>query len=469
MFAAIFLFGAKELVRILRGTGELATGLKVGLVSLGCPKNLVDSEVMLGQLQSEGFVITAREEEADILIVNTCAFISPAVKESLESILELARLKKEGNCRVLLVAGCLVQRYGKSLVQELPEVDGFLGTGAAPFAAELVKRALQGEKVIATENHPFYFSASGFPRVLATPPHTAYVKIAEGCSHHCSFCTIPSIRGPFKSRPWEEIIKEARLLAQNGVREIILVAQDTARYGVDLYGRSWLGELLARLEEVPELVWLRVLYCSPDSFSEEMIGALARLKKWCRYLDIPVQHASNEILRKMRRRKEKEEIKRLVFRLREEIPEVHLRTTFLVGFPGEEEKHFEELLRFMEEVSFERAGVFKYCPEEGTPAAGFSGQVPEKVKEERYRLAMTTQKEICRRLNRHKIGKKVTALVEGKKDGMYFGRTEGDAPEVDGKIFFAAGRDLQPGDFVPVLVKKAGEYDLMGELADEHC
>lgn len=444
----------------------MVAGMKVGLVSLGCPKNLVDSEVMLSLLVKEGFLITAREEEADILIVNTCAFISPAVRESLENILDLARLKREGKCRLLLVAGCLVQRYGKALLQELPEVDGLLGTGAVLKAGELVKKALQGERVFAVGSPSCAYTA-GLRSVLATPPYTAYVKIADGCSNRCSFCAIPGIRGPFRSRPLEDIVEEVSLLALRGVKEVILVAQDTTRYGVDLYGRSRLPELLERLDEVPRLDWVRVLYCSPDSFSRELTATLAGLKKWCRYLDIPVQHASDEILRRMNRRRGKEEIKRLIFQLREEVPDIYLRTTFLVGFPGEEEEHFQELLRFMEEMAFERAGVFMYYPEEGTPAARFSGQVPEETKKERYQRAMTLQKDISRRKSRHKIGKKVKVLVEGKNERYYFGRTEGDAPDIDGKVFFTAGRVLRPGDIVSVLVKEAGEYDLTGELADE--
>ncbi len=451
---------------ILRKEERPLLPYQIGLVSLGCPKNLVDSEIMLGQLQKAGFSITGREKEADILIVNTCAFILPAVKESLQNIFELARLKEKGKCRLLLVAGCLAQRYGEQLRKELPEVDGFLGTGAVPYVAELVKRALAGEKVYAV-GEPFYEHSADSPRLLATPPPTAYVKIAEGCSNRCAFCVIPAIRGRYRSRTMESIEKEVSSLVQSGRKEIILVAQETTRYGLDLYGRYMLPELIRRLDAVPGLVWLRLLYCSPDHFPEELVEVLAEAKKCCRYLDIPVQHASNEILKKMNRRKGINEIRRLLVQLRERIPGLVLRTTLLVGFPGEQETHFEELLDFMREMSFERAGVFKFYPEEGTPAASLPGQVPEEVKEERYHRAMALQRIISFRHHQRKVGKKLTVLVEGKAGAFFYGRTEGDAPEIDGKVYFPANGYLAPGEFVPVLIKEAKEYDLIGELAHE--
>lgn len=441
-------------------------GDKIGLVSLGCSKNLVDSEIMLGQLQKAGFFITNRKRDADILIVNTCAFILPAVKESLQNIFELARLKQNGKCRLLLVAGCLAQRYGPQLWQDLPEVDGFLGIGAVPGAAELVKKALAGERVYAVDR-PAYQHPDDPPRLLATPPYTAYVKIAEGCSNRCSFCAIPAIRGRYRSRTIESVAKEVNFLVQKGVKEIILIAQDTARYGLDLSGAGRLPELVRRLDTVPGLGWLRLLYCSPDYFTEELITVLAESRKCCRYLDIPIQHASNEILKKMNRRKTIEEIRDLLRRLREAIPGLTLRTTFLVGFPGEKETHFTELLNFLQEATFDHAGVFKFYPEEGTRAAGLPGQAPEEVKEERYHRVMTLQQEISLGQNRKKVGKKLTVLVEGRAGTLFYGRTEGDAPEIDGKVYFPANRSLLPGDFVPVLIKEAKEYDLIGELADE--
>lgn len=439
---------------------------RIGLVSLGCAKNLVDSEIMLGQLQKTGFTITNREKDADIIIVNTCAFILPAVEESLQNIFELARLKEKGKCRLLLVAGCLAQRYGSRLLQDLPEVDGLIGTGAVPYVAELVKKALAGERVCAVDR-PAYQYTPDLPRLLATPPYFAYVKIAEGCSSRCAFCAIPAIKGPYRSRTLESLEQEVSSLVEKGVKEIILIAQDTTRYGLDLYGACRLPELIRRLEVIPGLAWLRLLYCSPDYLTEELIAALTGSPKWCRYLDIPVQHASEEILRKMNRRKSSAEVRDLIRQLRGAVPGLTLRTTFLVGFPGEKEAHFAELLDFMRETSFDHAGVFKFYPEEGTRAAGFPDQVPEKVKEERYHRAMVLQKEISLRQNRRKIGQKLVVLVEGKAGALYYGRSEGDAPEIDGKVYFLADGTLSPGQFVPVLIKEAKEYDLVGELANE--
>jgi len=441
--------------------------LQVGMVSLGCSKNLVDSEVMLGQLEKAGFTLTNREKEAEILIVNTCAFILPAIEESVKNILELARLKKEGKCRLLLVAGCLSQRYGYQLLKDLPEVDGIIGTGAVPDIAQLVKKALAGERVLAVEK-PFYEYVSDLPRRQVTSPYSAYVKIAEGCSHHCSFCTIPAIKGSYRSRTLESIEKETAWLIQKGVREIILIAQDTSRYGLDFYGEYKLPELIRRLQIFPDLVWLRLLYCSPDHLNEEMIQVLAEAKKCCRYVDIPIQHASNAILKKMNRRKSIGDIRHLLGQLRQAIPGLTLRSTFLTGFPGESEADFQELMDFLEEISFDRAGVFKYFPEEGTRAASLPGQIPEEIKEQRYHLLMTRQQKISRRLNQMKIGQKLLVLVEGKRGRYYYGRTEGDAPEIDGKVYFRAGkRDLLPGEFVPVLIKQAAEYDITGELIDK--
>jgi len=441
--------------------------LQIGMVSLGCSKNMVDSEVMLGQLEKAGFVVTNQERGADILIVNTCAFILPAIEESIKNILELARLKEEGKCRLLLVTGCLPQRFGYQLLKDLPEVDGLIGTGAVPDIAELVNKALAGERVFAVEK-PYYEYASNLPRLQVTPPYTAYIKIAEGCNHHCSFCTIPSIRGGYRSRTLESIEKEAAGLVQKGVKEIVLIAQDTSRYGLDFYGKYKLPELIRRLQVFPDLVWLRLLYCSPDHLSEEMIQVLAESKKCCRYVDIPIQHASDAILKKMNRRKSTGEIRNLLGKLRQAIPGITLRSTFLAGFPGESEADFKELMDFLKEISFDHAGVFKYFPEEGTRAAALPGQIPEEIKEQRYHLLMNLQQKISRRLKQRKIGQKLTVLVEGKRSHYYYGRTEGDAPEIDGKVYFSTGntnnRDLSPGEFVPVFIKQAAEYDLTGEL-----
>jgi ribosomal protein S12 methylthiotransferase len=438
--------------------------LQVGMVSLGCSKNLVDSEIMLGQLKKAGFVITNREKDAEILIVNTCAFILPAIEESIKNILELARLKEDGRCRILLVAGCLSQRFGHQLLKDLPEVDGVIGTGAAPDIVELVNKALAGERVFAV-GKPYYEYVSGLTRLQVTPPYTAYVKIADGCSHYCSFCAIPSIRGGYRSRTLESIEEEAAALIQKGVKEIVLIAQDTSRYGLDLYGEYKLPELIRRLQVFSDLIWLRLLYCSPDNLNEEMIQAFAESKKFCRYVDIPIQHASNAVLKRMNRRKNIEEIRNLLVQLRQSIPGITLRSTFLTGFPGENDADFNELMNFLKEISFDHAGVFKYFPEEGTRAASMPGQIPDEIKEQRYHSLMTLQRKISRQINKGKIGQKLTVLVEGKRGQYYYGRTEGDAPEIDGKVYLSTGKiDLFPGDFVSVLIKQAAEYDLTGEI-----
>ncbi|HAP93446.1 MAG TPA: 30S ribosomal protein S12 methylthiotransferase RimO [Desulfotomaculum sp.] len=436
----------------------------VGMVSLGCAKNLVDSEIMLGLLKEAGFVITTREEEAEVLIVNTCGFIQPAQEESIQNILKLARLKQVGRCRALLVAGCLSQRYGNQLLAELPEVDGLIGTGAVPGVADLVKRALAGERFCAV-TRPFYEHTLDLPRLRATPYYTAYVKIAEGCSNHCAFCVIPVIRGAYRSRPMEFIEGEVRSLVNQGVKEIILVAQDTTRYGLDLYGEYRLAALLRRLAATYGLVWLRLLYCSVDHFTEELIHVLAEERKICRYLDIPVQHASDKILKRMNRRRGSAGIRRLISLLRTAVPGLVLRTTFLVGFPGEKDRHFEELLDFMAEVSFERAGVFKFYPEEGTLAASMPEQVPEEIKEDRFHRAMVLQQQISLKHNQSLIGKEITVLVEGKNNNVYYGRSEADAPEVDGRVYFTSQkRRPGVGEFVRVSITQAREYDLIGEL-----
>jgi ribosomal protein S12 methylthiotransferase len=439
---------------------------RVGLVSLGCAKNLVDSEIMLGLLKEAGFQITGREEEAEALIVNTCSFIEPAQEESIKNILELSRYKKSGSCRVLLVCGCMPQRYGRLLLEEFPEVDGFFGTGSVPYVAGLVRRALDGERFCEITGQQYEITSS-LPRLRATPPHTAYLKIAEGCSNRCAFCIIPAIRGHYRSRTIESIEEEAKLLTVQGAKEIILIAQDTSSYGIDLYGKYQLADLLKRLAKIPDLFWLRLMYCSVDHFTVELIETLAGEPKICRYLDIPIQHASDEILLRMNRRQKISHIKKLISELRAAIPGLVLRTTFMVGFPGESEQNFEELIGFMKEMSFERAGVFKFYPEEGTPAMRMAGQVPEEIKEERYHRAMTLQRDISLKHNQSLVGGKITVLVDGKdkKSNLYFGRSEADSPEVDGKVYFTA-RAPRPraGDFVNVLATRAFEYDILGKL-----
>ncbi|SHI44884.1 30S ribosomal protein S12 methylthiotransferase RimO [Desulfofundulus thermosubterraneus] len=438
---------------------------RVGMVSLGCAKNLVDTELMLGQLDAAGFIITPRPEEADVLIVNTCGFITPAKEESIDQILDLAQYKKSGRCRVLLVTGCLAQRYPRELLDEMPEIDGVLGAGMVNRVVDVVRRALAGERVLAVGEPGFDYDA-GLPRIRTTGEHTAYVKIAEGCSNCCTYCAIPSIRGPYRSRTLESIRQEVEALAAGGVKEVILVAQDTTRYGLDLYGERKLAPLLRSLNGISGIRWIRVLYGHPDGITDELIDVFSSCDKICRYIDLPLQHASPAVLARMGRGGSASRLRELVHKLRRAIPGLTLRTTFMVGFPGEKEEDFQQLLDFMREMRFERAGVFKFCAEEGTPAAVMTGQVPEEVKEERYHRAMALQQQISLEHNRSMVGSLVSVLVEGKKGSHYFGRTEADAPEIDGRVYFTAGRVTpSPGDFVLVKITLAREYDLMGELA----
>lgn len=440
--------------------------VKIGFVSLGCPKNLVDSEIMLGLLKDSGFEMTHREEEAEVLVINTCSFINDAKEESIQTILELARHKKAGTCRALLVAGCLAQRFPEELLAEMPEIDGLLGTGNLAEVPAAVRRALQGERVSLVEA-PGYLQPKDSPRVQVTPAYSAYLKVAEGCDNHCTYCVIPKVRGPFRSREPDDLLLEAEVLARSGVKELILVAQDTTRYGVDLYGRPALEELLRDLARVEGLVWLRLLYTYPTLITDGFIHSLASGDKVCRYLDIPLQHASDAVLKRMNRRGNREEAAGLVAKLRSAVPGMVLRTSFIVGFPGETEEEFQELLDFMQEVPFDRVGVFTYSREEGTVAADMPGQVPEEVKLERRDRAMALQQRISLERNQKKTGTVIDVLVEGassRERGFYSGRSEGDAPGIDGKVLFSSPLALKPGDFVKVLVKGAREYDLTGEL-----
>ncbi|MCL6639652.1 MAG: 30S ribosomal protein S12 methylthiotransferase RimO [Firmicutes bacterium] len=437
--------------------------LKIGLVSLGCPKNLVDSETMLGLLAKAGFSITAREEEADVLIVNTCSFIHDAKEESVRTLLELARHKAAGRLKALLAAGCLAQRYPEELAAEMPEVDGLIGTGDVAEIVRAVHRVLSGERV-SPANAPGYPGAAAVPRLLATPRHTAYLKIAEGCDNRCSYCIIPEIRGPYRSRAAQDVLQEAADLAGRGARELILVAQDTTRYGTDLYGKPALAGLLEELARLEGVVWLRLMYAYPSLVNGGLIETIARNDKICRYLDMPLQHVSDSILKKMNRRSRQKDVVNLVRELRSAVPGIALRTSFIVGFPGETGDDFEELLDFIKTTRFDRVGVFAYSPEEGTPAALMPDQVSEEVKAERKERAMLLQQEISLERNAAKMGEEMTVLIEGRARGkdVYHGRGEGDAPEIDGKVFVRSDAGLKPGDFVRVRVTGFREYDLDG-------
>ncbi|MEW5952978.1 MAG: 30S ribosomal protein S12 methylthiotransferase RimO [Bacillota bacterium] len=440
--------------------------LHVGVVSLGCAKNLVDTELMLGKLRQAGFTITSREDEADILIVNTCGFINSAKEEAIDTILSLARYREKGSCRALLVAGCLAQRYGRELLAEMPEIDGLIGTGEVSRVVEAVRAVLEGER-ICLAGKPGYLPGPGEQRLRTTPPYLAYVKIAEGCENRCTYCAIPDLRGAYRSRPTEELADEVRLLSGEGVREVILVAQDTTRYGLDLYGKLSLAALLKCLGRIEGPDWYRILYCYPAGIDDDLISAIAEEEKVCKYIDLPLQHISDKILRLMNRRGTSRQIAGLIEKMRAGIPGLTLRTTFLVGFPGETEEDFKQVLDFMEEMRFERLGVFAYSREEGTPAAGLPGQVPEEIKQERLDRAMALQQRISCVNNLGLAGTQARVLVEGRQPGnggLYYGRSGAEAPDIDGKIVFSARAGLSPGDLVTVRITGARQYDLTGEL-----
>lgn len=443
--------------------------MKLFFVSLGCDKNLVDSEQMLGALTDSGFRITDEESQADVIIINTCCFIHDAKEESIQAILEMAEYKTKGNLKALIVTGCLAQRYREEIIKEIPEVDAVLGTNSQEQLLEAVEKALGGERSLIF--HPL----QGIPalpgkRMITTGGHYEYLKIAEGCDKHCTYCVIPSIRGTYRSVPMEELVRQAEELAEQGVKELILVAQETTLYGKDLYGKKSLHILLKKLCEIPGLCWIRILYCYPEEIYPELIDTIRDEQKICHYLDLPIQHASDRILKRMGRRTDKQQLINIVDRLREEIPDIMLRTTLITGFPGETREDHEELMEFVNEMEFERLGVFTYSPEEGTPAAAMEDQIPEEVKEERKAELMELQQEISLDNGERYIGQTVTVIIEGKvaDENAYVGRTYGDAPGIDGYIFVNTGELLMSGDFARVKVTGALEYDLIGEIEDEY-
>ena len=442
--------------------------MKIMFVSLGCDKNLVDTEMMLGMLQQKGFTFTDDETEADIVVVNTCCFIGDAKEESINTLLEMAELRKNGSIRALLATGCLAQRYREEIQKEIPEVDAILGTMAIEEIAEAVEQVLQGEG----RNHFRELNsapASYRDRVLTTGGHFAYLKIAEGCNKRCTYCIIPKVRGDYRSIPMEELTAQAEALAEKGVRELILVAQETTLYGVDLYGKKSLPELLHRLAAISGIYWIRILYCYPEEITEELIETIAAEPKVCHYLDIPIQHASDEVLRRMGRRTNQEELRQWIGRLRERIPDICLRTTLISGFPGETQEDFEELYRFVNEMEFDRLGVFPYSQEEDTKAAEMPDQVSGEVKCFRRDELMELQQAIAFEKAEQMVGRVLDVMVEGKvaDEDVYVTRTYRDAPNVDGYLFLNTSANLMTGDFVKVLVTDSNEYDLIGEIYHE--
>ena len=430
---------------------------KIGMVSLGCPKNQVDAEQMLGVLAKQGFEITPKQAEADVIVVNTCGFIESAKEESIEAILDAGKMKKQGKCRALIVAGCLAQRYKDELARELPEADGIIGTAEIPRIAEICDRVLgRQEHVVAVSAPTMVF---GLPRVSTTPRHYRYLKIAEGCSNRCSYCAIPIIRGNFLSRPSASIVDEARRLADEGTKELVLLAQDSTQYrdlDIDL------PKLLKELTKVRGLSWIRLMYVYPGKVTDALMGVLADEEKLCKYLDIPVQHIDAKVLKAMNRRGTPDEIKRTIEALRKRVPGIALRTSLIVGFPGETEAAFKRLCGFVKEFAFEHLGVFTYSPEEGTPAAGFAEKVPKKVAEERLAKVMSAQAKISLSKNKALIGTKQTVLVDTMEDMALIGRTQTQAPEIDGVVYLSE-TEAESGDFVEVTITDAREYDLMGE------
>ncbi len=441
---------------------------KILFISLGCDKNLVDSEVMLGLLDKEGCQIVDDEAEADVIVINTCCFIHDAKEESIQTILEMAEYKKEGNLKALIVTGCLAQRYREEILVEIPEVDAVLGTTAYDKIVEAVKEVLAAGESFVTLKDLDVLPEVDAKRLVTTGGHFAYLKIAEGCDKHCTYCIIPKIRGNYRSVPIERLVKEAEELAEQGVKELILVAQETTLYGKDLYGEKSLHKLLRELCKIKGIWWIRVLYCYPEEIDDNLIQVIKEEKKICHYLDIPIQHASDEILKRMGRRTSKRQLIDIIRKLRKEIPDITIRTTLITGFPGETKEQHEELLQFVDEMEFERLGVFTYSPEEDTPAAEMEGQIPEEVKEDRQAEFMELQQEIVFAQAEDMIGKEMLVMIEGKvaDENVYVGRTYKDAPNIDGLIFIDTEEELMSGDFAKVRVTGALEYDLTGELME---
>ena len=439
--------------------------MNILFISLGCDKNLVDSEVMLGLLDKKGYQIVDSEEDADIIVVNTCCFIHDAKEESIQTILEMAEYKKEGKLKALIVTGCLAQRYQQEIIDEIPEVDAVLGTTSYDHIVEAVEEALAGN------GHVILEDVDALPdvkekRLVTTGGHYAYMKIAEGCDKHCTYCIIPKLRGNYRSVPMEKLLAEAKDLADQGVKELILVAQETTVYGKDLYGEKSLHKLLRELCKISGIQWIRILYCYPEEIYDELIQTIKEEKKVCHYLDLPIQHASDAVLKRMGRRTSKAQLVEIIEKLRKEIPDISLRTTLITGFPGETQEQHEELKDFVDEMEFDRLGVFTYSPEEDTPAATMTEQIPEEVKEERQAELMELQQEIAFDLAEDMVGREVLVMIEGKvaDENAYVGRTYKDAPNVDGLIFINTDEELMSGDFARVRVTGALEYDLIGEL-----
>lgn len=439
--------------------------MKILFISLGCDKNLVDSEEMLGLLNREHFEFTDDESEADVIVINTCCFVNDAKEESVNTILQMAEYRKSGSCKALIVTGCLAQRYKTEISDEIPEVDAILGTSSYDKIVDAVKSTICGEK-FEKFNPLDELIVEESERVVTTGGHYAYIKIAEGCNKCCTYCIIPKIRGRYRSVPEEDILKTAEKLVENGAKELILVAQETTLYGVDLYGRKTLPDLLKKICKILGLIWVRILYCYPEEITDELIEVMKNEPKVCHYIDMPIQHASDKILKAMGRRTNRVELTERILKIRKEIPDIVLRTTLISGFPGETEEDHEEMLDFVDEMEFERLGVFAYSPEEDTPAAEMPDQIDEDIKIKRRNEIMELQQEIAFENAENMIGRDLLVMIEGKvvDENAYVGRTYMDCPNVDGNIFITTDEELITGDFVKVKVTGAAEYDLIGEI-----
>ena len=442
--------------------------MNILFISLGCDKNLVDSEQMLGLLTQKGFTLTDDETQADVIVINTCCFIHDAKEESIQNILEMAEYRKSGRCKALIVTGCLAQRYKQEIIDEIEEVDAVIGTTAHDEIFEVIEKTLAGQKELDIQDVDRLVEIDA-KRVVTTGGHYAHLKIAEGCDKHCTYCIIPKIRGSYRSVPVERLLKEAQDLADQGVKELSLVAQETTLYGVDLYGKKSLHILLKKLCEIKGIRWIRVLYCYPEEIYDELIETIRDEKKICHYLDLPIQHASDRILKRMGRRTSRAQLEEIIEKLRREIPDIALRTTLITGFPGETQEDHEELMAFVDEMEFDRLGVFTYSQEEDTPAASMEDQIDEEVKKDRQEELMELQQEVSLDKNEEKIGRTMLAMVEGylSDENVYVARTYADAPGIDGYLFIDTAETLMSGDFAKVKITGALEYDLTGELEDE--
>lgn len=445
--------------------GELVNKLKIGLINLGCDKNRIDSEIMLANLNKD-FEIVTDPKSADIIVINTCGFIEASKQESIDTILEMAQYKQKYNCKILVATGCLTQRYGKELMELMPEIDIMLGVNNYTSLTESILNFISKKEKTCLCSYSSSNINEG-ERILTTGNYYAYLRIAEGCNNYCTYCVIPKIRGNYRSRKIEDICEEAEKLCSHGVREIILVAQDTTKYGIDLYHKKMLPELIKKLSYIENLKWIRILYCYPEDITDELIMEMKTNNKVCKYIDIPIQHISNNILKRMRRKGTKDLIYTNIKKLRNDIPDICIRTSIIVGFPGETDEDFEELKSFIEEIKFDKLGVFKYSREEGTPAAEMENQIPEDIKAEREKILMLLQQKISKSLNDKKKDRVYDVLVEGKENDVWFGRSYEMSPAIDGQVFFKSDKVYKLGQMVKVKINEAFEYDLMGVVLDE--